>query len=68
MMKTNEGKTDRILRVLLGVLLMSAGFIIGDTGGWIMVVVGAIPLLTGLVGWCPVYSLLKINNCPLEKR
>ena len=68
MIKANEGKIDRVFRVLLGGLLMSAGFIIGDTGGWIMVVVGAIPLLTGLVGWCPVYSLLKINTCPLEKR
>lgn len=61
-MTRNEGKIDRILRVIVGLVLIALAL----TGkfapwGW----VGVVPLLTGLVGTCPIYSALGINTCKL---
>jgi hypothetical protein len=53
------GKTDRIIRVVLGVLLIgNVFFALQHPIGWI----GVVLLLTGLVGICPLYSLLNINT------
>ena len=55
----NMGKTDRIIRVVLGVLLIgNVFFALQHPIGWI----GVVLLLTGLVGICPLYSLLNINT------
>ncbi len=63
-MKTNEGTIDRILRVLVGITLISIVFVGPKTPwGWI----GVVPLVTGLVGVCPLYSILGINTCPAHK-
>ena len=62
-MKGNESSWDRIARVVLGVALIVGGLTaVGETGGYIMAAVGLIPLITGLVGWCPIYSILKIGT------
>ncbi len=62
-MKKNEGTIDRALRVIVGVALISIVFVGPQTvWGW----VGVVPLLTGLFGICPLYSLLGINTCPLK--
>lgn len=59
----NEGKVDRILRVVLGLGLLSLVFIGPQTAwGW----VGAVPLVTGLIGNCPLYSILGINSCGIK--
>jgi len=64
-MKTNEGTIDRILRVLVGIVLISIVFVGPQTPwGWI----GVVPLATGLVGVCPLYSILGVNTCPAHKR
>lgn len=64
MFKTNEGTIDRALRIFAGIALISLVFVGPQTPfGWI----GAVPLFTGLVGWCPVYSLLGLNTCPMKK-
>lgn len=64
MFKTNEGTIDRTLRVIAGIALISLVFVGPQTPfGWI----GVVPLLTGLVGWCPVYTLLGLNTCPMKK-
>jgi hypothetical protein len=64
MFKTNEGTLDRVLRVIAGIVLISLVFVGPQTPfGWI----GVVPLLTGLVGWCPVYTLLGLNTCPVKK-
>jgi uncharacterized membrane protein YuzA (DUF378 family) len=55
----NAGKLDRALRIVVGVGLLTYGFISQDL---IVSVIGAIPLLTGLVGFCPFYPILKINT------
>lgn len=55
----NEGMIDRILRVIVGAGLISLVFVGPQTPwGWI----GVIPLATGLIGWCPLYSLLGIST------
>ncbi|MBN8449933.1 MAG: DUF2892 domain-containing protein [Candidatus Accumulibacter sp.] len=63
-MKTNVGGIDKILRIVVGIALiaMAALGVVG-TWGWI----GVVPLLTGLLGTCPAYSLLGMNTCPLKK-
>ncbi len=59
----NEASWDRIGRVVLGVVLLIVGFgVMGDTGGVIVGLIGLVPLLTGLAGRCPVYSLLGIRT------
>lgn len=59
----NEGMMDRALRVVLGVALLIVGFaVMGGTAGTIVGIVGLVPLLTGLVGWCPLYSVFGIRT------
>ncbi|WP_155839839.1 YgaP family membrane protein [Hyphomonas jannaschiana] len=62
-MKTNEGTIDRVLRVLVGLALIAIVFVGPQTPwGWI----GLVPLLTGLAGTCPVYTILGIRTCKLK--
>ena len=63
-MKTNEGSIDRVLRVIVGLALIGLT-LTGPIGvwGWI----GVVPLLTGALGICPLYSLLGINSCPAKR-
>lgn len=63
-MKKNSGNLDRSIRVILGVGLLSIVFV-GPQTPWGYV--GLIPLLTGLVGYCPLYGILGFNTCPLNK-
>ena len=60
----NEGTLDRILRVIAGVVLLSL-VVIGPQTMWGLI--GIVPWLTGLIGFCPVYKLFGWNTCPLEK-
>ena len=60
----NEGTVDRVLRVVAGAALVSLVFVGPETPwGWI----GVVPLVTGLIGNCPVYSLLGISTCPVKR-
>ncbi|MBK8197164.1 MAG: DUF2892 domain-containing protein [Acidobacteria bacterium] len=64
MFKTNEGTLDRALRVIAGLVLIGLVFVGPKiVWGWI----GLVPLITGLAGTCPVYSLLGISTCPMKK-
>ena len=59
-MPRNEGTLDRSLRIIAGLVLIALVFVGPQTAwGW----VGLVPLLTGLVGFCPLYRLLGINTC-----
>ncbi len=62
-MKSNIGKSDRILRVIFGSVLIIAGIVISGTAGIVMASVGLIPLVTGLVGNCPAYSIFNVSTC-----
>jgi len=63
MFALNVGGIDRIFRIVLGLVLIVAGFLfLSGTVGTIVAVVGFIPLLTGLVGWCPLYLPFKFST------
>ena len=64
-MKTNEGGIDRILRIVAGLALL--GLMATGTIGW-WGWLGVVPLATGLIGWCPVYTLLGLNTCPMKSK
>lgn len=63
-MKTNVGGFDRVARIAVGVGLIGATMLdqIG-VWGW----VGAIPLITGIAGTCPAYTLFGLSSCPMKK-
>lgn len=63
-MKQNEGNWDRIARVTVGLVLigLAATDQIG-IWGWI----GVVPLATGAMGWCPLYTVLGIKTCPMKR-
>ncbi|MDA0187900.1 YgaP family membrane protein [Roseicyclus sp.] len=62
-MSRNEGNIDRALRIIAGLALLALVFVGPQTPwGWI----GIVPLVTGLVGFCPLYRLLGINTCALK--
>jgi len=62
-MSRNESNIDRVLRVVLGLVLLSLVFV-GPQTPWGLI--GVVPLVTGLVGVCPVYSVLGISTCPTK--
>ncbi len=63
-MTKNVGGVDRILRIVVGIALIAAAAM-GAIGVWGYI--GVVPLLTGLMGWCPPYALLGFNTCSLKK-
>ena len=58
-MKCNVGKTDRIIRVLVGLVLIALGVYFNSWWG----AIGVIPLFTVAVGWCPLYLPLGLSSC-----
>ena len=63
-MQRNEGTIDRALRIIAGLGIISLVFVGPQTPwGWL----GLVPLVTGLVGVCPVYSVLGIRTCPAPR-
>ncbi len=59
-MNINMGTADRLIRAIIGVVLIALVFVGPQTAwGWI----GVIPLATALMGMCPAYSLLGIKTC-----
>ncbi len=68
MFKTNEGTLDRALRIIVGLGLLAWFFMDQGTGFWHYAkLIGVVPLLTGIVGTCPVYALLGFNTCPMKQ-
>ncbi|MYM37730.1 YgaP family membrane protein [Duganella qianjiadongensis] len=63
-MKKNEGSLDRALRVVAGLALVGLAAS-GNIGVWGYI--GVVPLLTGALGYCPLYTILGFNTCPLER-
>mgnify|MGYP000480572785 CR=1 FL=1 len=58
-MKCNMGKTDRIIRALIGISIILAGVYYESWLG----VIGAIPLVTAGLGWCPAYTPFGLSSC-----
>ncbi len=57
-MQGNVGGIDRILRIVVGVLILAAGWYYHSPWG----LIGLIPLVTGLTGWCPAYLPLRLST------
>lgn len=60
----NEGAADRIARVVVGLAVLSMVFV-GPKSLWGLL--GLVPLITGLVGSCPLYTLAGMSTCPMKK-
>jgi DUF2892 family protein len=67
-MTCNVGGVERPIRIVLGIALLGVGAFAGlpPIGTGITLVVGTIMLVTGAIGFCPVWTLLGINTCPTE--
>lgn len=63
-MKNNIHPVERVVRVIFGLLLASMAFW-GPHNPWFLL--GLVPVTTGLMGWCPPYTLLGISTCPKQK-
>ena len=60
----NEGGLDRLLRIVVGLVVLALVFVGPKTPlGWI----GVVPLLTGLVGFCPAYRIFGISTCGIRR-
>ena len=68
MMKTNEHNMDRIIRLALGIVMLVLGWggFVGGMPGAILQWLGFVPLITGLVGWCPLYAIFGFSTCPVK--
>ncbi|MFO7624065.1 MAG: DUF2892 domain-containing protein [Anaerolineales bacterium] len=60
----NTASWDRIVRILLGIVLLYLGWggVVGGGAGTALKILGFVPLFTGLVGWCPLYFLFRIRT------
>ncbi|HEV8645033.1 MAG TPA: DUF2892 domain-containing protein [Burkholderiales bacterium] len=61
-MKANVGNTDRVIRIAAGILILSTVFLLEGNLRWFGLI-GIVPLATGLIRWCPAYSILGTNTC-----
>lgn len=64
-MKKNIGTTDRIARLILGVILIILVFIVDNTSVKILLsIISIVAILQAFIGWCGLYALLGKNTCP----
>lgn len=63
-MQRNVGGIDKVARIIVGVGLIAWALLGGPWWAWL----GIMPLITGALGWCPAYPLLRINTCSLNKK
>ena len=68
-MKKNMGSTDKIIRVLLAAVFafLYFGNVVSGTVGILLLVLAAVFLLTSMVSFCPLYTLVGLNTCPTKK-
>lgn len=59
----NVGSIDRAIRIAAGIVIIGAGVYYQSWWG----AIGAVPLLTGLIGWCPPYAIFGWNTCSTKK-
>ena len=63
-MRPNIGRIERIVRIVVGIFVLSLAFV-GPRASWAYL--GLLPLLSGLIGWCPPYALLGISTVETSK-
>ncbi len=62
-MQMNIGGTDKVVRVLIGLALLSLLFLLNGQARWFGLI-GLVPLVTAFTGFCPLYTLVGVNTCP----
>ena len=63
-MTSNVGSIDKVIRIFAGLILIALAIMgLGTPWTWL----GLVPLATGLIGWCPAYTLIGANTCPAKK-
>lgn len=67
MLAKNVGSIDRILRIIVGLVVLSLFFIYPDASWRYWTLIGIVPLLTGLFSTCPLYSIFGMSTCPMKK-
>jgi len=65
-MKENVGSVDRMIRIIVGVVLLSLVFLLDGGIRWVGLI-GVIPLLTATVSFCPLYTVLGLNSRSMQK-
>lgn len=63
-MKANVGGIDKVLRIVVGLAVLSLVFVLPEPTRW-WGLAGLVPLLTGFMNFCPLYSILGLNTCPV---
>ncbi|GGX41609.1 YgaP family membrane protein [Undibacterium squillarum] len=58
-MQANVGGADRLVRIIAGLILLSLVWLVPTNWGWL----GIVPLMTGLIRWCPAYLPFGLNSC-----
>lgn len=67
MFKTNVGMIDRLVRIIAGLVLLALFFLYPDASWRYFALIGIVPLATGLLSTCPLYSLFGLSTCPMKK-
>ncbi|MGP9789094.1 YgaP family membrane protein [Roseinatronobacter sp. NSM] len=67
MLARNVGGIDRILRIVVGLALLAGFFLNSDASLRWLYLIGLVPLATGLMQTCPLYTLIGLNTCPAKK-
>jgi hypothetical protein len=65
----NEGPIDRGIRIVLGLALLAAGAagVVAAPIAYVTTLVGAVALVTGIVGFCPLYAILRLSTAPSRR-
>jgi len=68
-MKKNMGSADRVIRILLAAVFAVLYFtgVVPGTIGLVLVILGAVFVLTSLVSFCPLYTIVGLSTCPVKK-
>lgn len=61
-MEKNVGSTDKVVRIVVGLAILSLLFVLEGPNRWLGLI-GLAPILTAVVGWCPAYSLFGMSTC-----
>ena len=65
-MKQNVGGIDRSIRIIAGLVILSLFFVLNENTRW-WALIGLVPLVTGLIGWCPAYLPFGLRTCKLRR-
>ncbi|WAA11020.1 YgaP family membrane protein [Fervidibacillus albus] len=66
-MKANVGTVDRMIRIIIGLVLLSLLYFIEGNWKWIGFI-GIVPIVTAFVKFCPLYTLFGISTCPVKNK